>query len=235
MGVSACFANGHLYDYWDEEIRLFGVCDQKNNIDSAAQKWGHKKSPAFSYDLSDKVCGDFSISYKPSVSKHQARFGFMTQLWQNHFDLNIDDNISFHMKVSDDNASNEWTISLVDVKNRAASATLKGANTKGKWEAFTVPLRQLDRPEGFDLDSIKLVQFETDKFTLDAVIKFDKIAFTGQDRYFGITDKSIEQRMDEEQATKERRIDQAMRINARKAPFHLLRSFALFYPEPRPR
>ena len=85
--ASISTAREKLLDYWDETIRLFGAGDPKHSIDRFAQKNGHKKVKAFQYDLSDKVCGDFSVRYTPAQSQSSARFGFMTQLWQNWFKL----------------------------------------------------------------------------------------------------------------------------------------------------
>jgi hypothetical protein len=229
ISTSACFADDKPLDYWDEEIRLFGISSAKHNIDSSAQKSGNKKIPAFAYDLSDKVNGDFSVTYTPSLGKNAARFGFMTQLWDNYFELNDNFSLSFQMKVSDKNASNEWKVSMLDSKNRVATTTLKGANTKGKWQAFSISLKGFKMPTSFDMNSIKLVQFEAGKFSENAVIKFDKIAFTGEGKFHGISDKPLKQRMDETEATNQKRINASMEQHARKAPFPLLTAFALMY------
>ena len=227
--AALCAASVKPLDYWDEEVRLFGASDAKRNIDTFAQKSGRNKVPAFNYDLSDKVCGDFSVTYTPALSKNTARFGFMTQLWDNWFALNDSFSLSFQMKVMDPKAADTWKVLVVDADNRVASTTLKGANTQGEWTAFSIALNTLKKPADFDLNRIKLVQFEAGSFSDDAVIKFDKIAFTSEESFLGISDKTVAQRMSETEATKAKRIERSMQINAKKAPFPLMKAFALLY------
>lgn len=227
--ATLCAASDKPLDYWDEAIRLFGASDAERNIDTFAQKSGRKKVPAFNYDLSDKVCGDFSVTYTPALSNNAARFGFMTQLWGNWFELNDTYSLSFQMKVMDAKGANSWQVLVVDADNRIARTTLEGANTQGKWQAFSVPLNTLEKPADFDLNAIKLVQFEAGTFSNQAVIKFDQIAFTGEGTFLGISDKSVEQRIRETEATKAKRIERSMVINAKKAPFPLMKAFALLY------
>ena len=234
-----CFAGEAPLDFRDEEIRLFGVSDAKRNIDAELgkrlevhyyfNKGDRFKTPGFDVDLSDKVCGDFSVSYTPALGNHAARFGFMTQLWGNYFKLNETYDLTFYMKVSDAASPDSWRVLLLDSSNRVATTTLKGAKTGNEWKQFTIPLKTLEKPSDFEMNAIKLVQFEAGPFSEDAVIKFDRIGFTGDDQFFGITDKSIRQRMSESEVTKAIRIKTAMENSARKAPFPLMRGFALMY------
>jgi hypothetical protein len=239
--TALCIANDKPLDFWDEEIRLFGVSDAKRNIDAQLGKrrevhyyftQGERfKTPGFDYDLSDKVCGDFSVTYTPALGKNAARFGFMTQLWGNYFKLNETYALTFYMKVSDAAASDNWKVLLLDSSNRVATTTLKGAKTGKEWKQFTIPLKSLEKPSDFAMDAIKLVQFEAGRFSGDAMIKFDRIGFTDNGQFFGITDKSIDQRMREAEETKQTRINAAMEGAAGGAPaeFPLMKAFALLY------
>jgi len=226
--ASISTASEKLLDYWDETIRLFGAGDTKHSIDRFAQKSGHKKVTAFQYDLSDKVCGDFSVRYAPAQSQSSARFGFMTQLWKNWFKLDSNFNLEFQMKVEDPSVQDSWQVQIVDAQNRVATTTLDGANTQGHWQAFAISLSQFKRPADFDLNSIKLVQFEAGNFSPNAVVKFDKIAFSKGKQYFGITDKTVDQRIREAEATKRLRTDLSMQKSS-KHKWPLMKAFALLY------
>ena len=228
LAVNAQAGNDKLLDFYAEETALFGVSDAKRNIDTYRAGRG---VPVFDYDTADKVCGDLSVVYFPSRGNKTARFGFKTQLWNNYFDLDEQAVLSFQMKVVDDNAADSWKVILVDAENRAATTTLEGANTKGEWKAFSIALMDLEQPANFDIDSIKLVQFEAGKFSKDAVVKFDRAGFDVQGRFFGITDKTVEQRISEARASKPDRIEQTMRKSAgvKYENFTALKAFGKLY------
>jgi len=217
-----------LLDFHAEETALFGVSDARRNIDSYRPGRGQ---PVFEHDADDKVCGDLSMAYFPSRANNPARFGFRTQLWGNYFPLGEDAALTFQMKVLDDTAADAWKVMLLDAENRLAMTTLTGANTRGEWKAFSVPLKDVEKSADFDIDRIKLVQFEAGPFAKDAVIKFDRVAFTDGDRFFGITDKPLEQRISEARASKPDRIEQTMRKAAKSKyeQFPLLKSFGKLY------
>lgn len=217
-----------MLDFYAEEAALFGVSDARKNIDSYRAGRGQ---PVFEHDADDKVCGDLSMAYFPSRANNPARFGFRTQLWGNTFPLGDDAVLTFQMKVLDDTAADAWKIMLLDARSRVATTMLTGANTRGEWKAFSIPLKGLRKPTDFDNQSIKLVQFEAGPFGKDAVVKFDRVAFTDGDRFFGITDKPLEQRMSEAHASKPARIEQTMRQVARSKykNFPLLKPFGMLY------
>jgi hypothetical protein len=237
--AALCYASDKPLDSRDEEIRLFGVSAANRDIDAdlSTRLEAHYyftagesfKTPGFDYDVSDKVCGDFSITYTPALSKEAARFGFMTQLWGNWFELNDRFKLTFLMKVQDRSAADTWNVVLLDANNQVATTTLKGANTRGEWKAFSIPLNELEKPSDFDLNRIKLVQFEAGKFSEDAVIKLDQIGFSSEEAFFGISDKSVKQRMREAEETNATRIHAAMEQSALNAPFPLMRAFAMLY------
>jgi hypothetical protein len=241
LTLSASGATEKLLDFYDEAIRLFGVSTGNRNIDANLKQRLDSHyyfnpaerftTPGFDYDFSDKISGDFSVTYTPKLSSHAARFGFMTQLWGNYFELNDTFDLTFYMKVLDNNAADTWQVSVLDSNNRVATATLGGANTKGQWKAFSIPLEELHKPANFDINRIKLIQFESVVFSDDAVIKFDKIGFSSETQFLGITDKTIEQRMREAEATRQIRTTLVMENLATRAPRHfpLMRAFALLY------
>jgi len=228
LAMKAQTNNGKLLDFYAEETALFGVSDAKRNIDSYR---GGRGVPVFDYDTEDKVCGDLSVVYLPSRGNNPARFGFKTQLWENYFDLGDKAVLSFQMKVVDDNAADSWNVILLDASSRAATTTLKWSNTKGKWKAFSIALKDLEKTANFDIDSIKLVQFEAGGFSKDAVVKFDRVGFADGEQFFGITDKTVEQRMSEAQASKPERIEQTMRkaAGSKYEKFTLLKAFGKLY------
>lgn len=228
-----------LLDSWDEGIRLFGVSNAKSNIDVDLRKrrdvnyYFHPakqfQPPGFGYDSSDKVCGDFSIRYQPAMSKNASKFGFMTQIWDNWFALDDSFALKFRMKTEGSKLPEVWKMTMVDAKNRSAETELQGVDTHGKWKEFSIDLKSLIKAKNFDLSSIKLVQFEGGVFSEDTVIRFDRITFENGEKVYGVTDKSLSQRMTEAEATLEKRVDLAMQASAKGAPFALLHAFAKLY------
>lgn len=228
-------------DFWDETIRLFGVSDGKKNIDATLKNRRSKlynthkakrfQAPGFAYDLSDKISGDYSITYTPSLSGNASKFGFVTQLWENWFDLNEAFSLDFHMKVIGSSVKDSWLVTFVDANKKMAKTEIKGADTKGTWKNFSIKLGDLQADKQFDFSKIQLVQFEAGSFSEDTVIKFDKIAFMHGKEFFGITDKTIDQRMKEAEETREKRILFAMKQTAKKAHFPLMQAFAMLYTQ----
>jgi hypothetical protein len=243
IALSARAESDKLLDYYVEESALFGYSSKTQHIDSSPSSapaspspmFGHNgvavqiDSPlpksgasAFSYDVEDKVCGDLSMVFTPANARNPARFGVRTQLWGNYFDLTPAAVLTFQMKVADPAASDSWKVAMVDKENRVATTTLQGSNTAGEWKAFSIALKDLEMPEGFNIGTIKLVEFEAGPFADDALVKFDRVGFQDGDQYHGITDKSVDQRTAEERATRQARIETMLRKQVKTDPFAML-------------
>jgi len=233
-----------LLDFYDEEIRLFGVANAGEHINTSLDErksggYGiHGRNPTLGYSLDfvDKVNGDLSVKFSPGV-KNAEKFGFVTTLWGNYFPLK-DKNwtLKFQLKVEAENPPKFWKATLLDANGKAAIATLKDTDTQGKWKELALPLKSFSMENDFDVSQIELCEFEAGRFSKDAVLRFDMVRFEdGRAGIYGITDKSISQRMDEQKATKNTRIQHALKqaINNPKKEGNyavdLPRCFAMMY------
>jgi hypothetical protein len=229
-------------DNYEEEARLFGVADADSHIDKDLEKRlqapyyfvsGHKnyKTPGFAYDYLDKVNGDFSVTYSPAVSGNAMTFGFMTNLWGHYYQLGADYSLKFSLKTENvSEAQNSWKVQLVDDKGRAAKGVLNNANTQGEWREFTLALKGFDAEASFDFNAVKLCEFKAPEFSSDAVIKFDFIRFeNAAGKVIGVTDKTMAQRIEEQKATNQTRINKAFEASAKKAHDPIVSAFAMLY------
>ncbi len=241
--ATSLVANSTRYlDNYAEEARLFGVASATQSIDIDLDQRlkapyyyavGHKSynTPDFGYDFADKQVGDFSVTYRPDASNQAAKFGFMTNLWGHYADLDDSFSLKFHLKTEgSSDAHDAWKVQLVDARGRAAVGVLRGTNTQGAWKAFTLRFDDLQKDTSFDLDAIKLCEFQTEDFPEDTRLKFDFARFENDDgTVIGITDKTIDQRIAEQKATKEIRTRKAFEASAEKAHKPIISAFAMLY------
>jgi hypothetical protein len=229
-------------DNYTEAARLFGVAPASQHIDNDLSKRlrapyyfvaGHKsyKTPGFSYDFADKQNGDFSVTYTPGASKNADKFGFMTNLWGQYADLDDSYCLKFDLKTEGtSDAHNNWKVQLVDAQGNSATSTLEGTHTQGTWKSFSLQLSDLQQDAGFDLDAIKLCEFQTEDFPKGALLKFDFVRFESDSgTVVGITDKTIDQHIKEQQATQEIRTQKAFEASAKKAHAPIISAFAMLY------
>jgi len=234
--------NVKYLDCYEEEARLFGVAGAKHHIDVDLAKRlqapyyfnsGHKhyKTPGFAYDYEDKKNGDFSVTYAPAVSGNAKKFGFMTNLWGHYSKLDNSFKLKFYLKTENVlESQNAWQVQLVDDKGNVAKSVLNNANTKGKWKEFTLPLKKFKKTAAFDMDAVKLCEFESPEFGKNAALKFDFVRFeNNRGKVIGVTDKTIDQRIAEQKATKQIRIIKAFEVSAKKAHDPIISAFAMLY------
>ena len=247
--AALCFLTTQIFaaqekylDCYEEAARLFGVAGAGHHIDVDLDKRlkapyyfiaGHKsyKTPGFAYDYEDKVNGDFSVTYKPVISKHAPKFGFMMNLWGHYPTLDDRFALKFSLKTQNVTADQaQWQVTLVDDQERTATSILRKANTGGQWQAYEFSLASFEKTSDFNINAITLCEFESPKFSDDAVIKFDFIRYDNhQGNVIGITDKTITQRIAEQKATKATRITKAFEASAKKAHQPIISAFAKLY------
>jgi hypothetical protein len=231
----------YLDNFYAPEIQLFGTADSKQQLGADLEKrltapeyfknaYKHSHNRAFSHDFSDKKVGDFSIVYTPAKAGRASQFGFMTNLWGMYSKLDNSYSIKLYLKTKNvANAQSSWKVQLVDSKGNAAITSLKGANTKGEWKEFALPLKDFKKGKAFDLNSIKLCMFEAPKFAKNATIKFDFARFASNAKVIGITDKTITQIMAEQKATKQLRINRAFEASTKRSHHPMVSAFAMLY------
>jgi len=229
-------------DCYEEEIRLFGVADTNQHIDADLEKriqaplyfksgYQGYSTGGFAYDYLDKINGDFSVAYVPSVSGDVTKFGFMTNLWGYYYKLDDSFSLKFYMKTADvSKANSQWEVQFVDDKGNSAKSVLKNTNTKGEWKEFTLLLKNFKKGADFNMHTIKLCEFEVADLAENTTIKFDFIRFENRDgKVIGITDKTIAQRIAEQKESKQVRIKKAFEASAVKAPDPVISAFSMMY------
>ena len=242
-GAIACAAqagNEKFLDNYAEEARLFGVAGEKEHIDRDLERRlkapyyfvaGHKSyvTPGFAYDFSDKKTGDFSVTFTPAASKNADKFGFMSNLWGLYPELDDGFSLNFFLK-TEQVADSSWNVQLVDDQGKIAKGVLDGVNTGGEWKALSIPLKDLEKEPAFNLNAIKLCEFQPAKFSKEALIKFDFVRFESDSgTVVGITDKTIGQHIADQQASQEIRTRKAFEASAKKAHGPIISAFAMLY------
>jgi hypothetical protein len=221
-------------DFWDEEIRLFGVARQNQHVDAGlAQRlnpgyWYNRATPGFDLDHSDKRVGDLSIRYTPAAAGLAPRFGFVADLWGGHWRLTPALALHLWVKVVGERAPAQWDVILVDNAGRTAGGVLAGTATGGDWQAVSLPLAQLTTASGFNWGAVALCEFEA-AFGKDARVHLDGIRFEGSGTYLGVTDKPLAQRQVEAKASRAARIEAAFKLSAKDDPSPAVSAFAQMY------
>jgi len=200
-------------DFWDEELRLFGAAKADQNIDFDLSKRLEisYESSRFKLDHSTKKAGDFSIKYIPQESGMAPKFGFVANLWTSQgWKLAPSDRLQFWLKVDDTKAPKKWDIKLVDSNGKEAVGTISKTNTANNWKEFSLNLKTLKTSKEFNWSSVKMCEFDA-AFGIHAKIWLDGIKFTGKGKSIGVTDKSLNQRMEEAEASRTARLDYAFK------------------------
>jgi hypothetical protein len=213
--AALCLATDRPLDFWDEEIRLFGVASQEQHVDTflTARRNSSYKPKGFALDHADRMEGDLSILYTPAAAGMLPRFGFVAGLWGEHWSLSPEQSLHLWIKVQDKPAPTQWKMRLVDQSGLEATGVLSGTDTAGEWKELTLPLGTLQPSTGFDWSRITLCEFEA-SFGKEARIHFDGIRFADEGNIIGVTDKPLLQRMAEAEASRKARVEAAFRKSA---------------------
>lgn len=221
-------------DFWDEEIRLFGVARQNQHVDVGQSPrinpgyWYNRATPGFDLDHSDRRVGDLSILYTPAAAGLAPRFGFVADLWGGHWRLSPELTLRLWVKVEGENPPPQWNAIVVDDAGRTATGSLAGTATGGVWREVNLPLAQLTTASDFNWSAVALCEFEV-AFGKDARVRLDGIRFEGNGTFIGVTDKPLGQRMAEAKASRAARIEAAFTLSAKDDPSPAVSAFAKMY------
>ncbi len=203
---TVCLAAPDTLDFWDEEPRLFTVAndgqDMYHDLDKRLNQ--NYSSLYFKADHADKQVGDLSIVYDPSKAGSRKAFGFVSSLWGYVWQLDDQFTLNLFAKVKGSTVASDWTISLVDKAGKQAKKTIE-AWDNNEWCQLSISLKDFDAQSGFDYSSVKECRFNVDLPT-DALVWLDGINFSKTGKYIGVTDKTLEQRMEEERNTRSARL-----------------------------
>lgn len=208
-------------DSYEEAIRLVAAVRGGRAVPTLAERLataysihagGRKaENPGFSYDFADKANGDFSIAFKPS---HQAVFDGIhieTSLWGEFFDLDRAYSLKFSMKIDSQGRPPEsLAVALYDVNGNILTTEIdlsaKRPGSLDQWTSFEIPLGAFSGTASFDLKSVQSFRITGLAIDADSVVKIDFLRFdNGKGSVFGVTDKSLKQRLAEQEASLETR------------------------------
>jgi hypothetical protein len=215
-------------DFWDEQIRSFGVAPNGRHVDASLAQRQHPayRPKGIALDPADKVEGDFSIAYTPAAAGIPERFGFVAGLWGERWDLSPKMSLRFWLKVVGDQASESWKFILVDAEGNEAIGKLEGI--ENRWQEQRIPLSSLSTPGSFNWDRVRLFQFEA-VHRKNVRIHFDGVQFESDRGVIGVTGKTLAQRMAEARQSREQRVKLAMEAaagNNRGNLFSVVSAFA---------
>lgn len=213
FAASLSFAEDKALDFWDEEVRLFGVASKGKEIDSTLSKRraSDYQPVGFGVDHADHIEGDLSVVYTPGEVGMPERFGFVAGLWGESWDLSKKMSLRLWVKVNGGNASGAWKVSLVDAAGKEATGELAGIGAE--WKELKLPLSKLKAESGFGWEDVKLCSFEA-AFSEDTRIHFDGVRFEGGKKVIGVTDKTLAQRIAEAEASRSMRVEVGMKAAA---------------------
>jgi hypothetical protein len=213
-------------DYYEEARHLFVAAEVEQNIENLAKKSNRQY---FELDFVDKKNGDFSIVYKAEEAKMATKIGFLTNLWKYYYKIDKGHSLKFWLKTSGQELSDSWKVTFIDANRKKATTTLKKTNTKGQWREMSISIKDIAETKDFNINEIKLVEFETGNFSNDATVKFDFVRYeSASGEVIGITDKTIAQRVEEQKATKEIRIKEAFESSSKGTQWGV-EAFAMLY------
>lgn len=197
-----------LLDFWDEELRLFGVAAAGQSIahDLAARRDTNFRTQVIALDHADHRVGDLSLVYSPRQAGMPERFGFVSSLWGGVWELSDGASLKFWARVEDRRVDTEWAVQFVDRTGLLARGSVRGIS--GRWTEFTVDTADLIATDGFDWGAVEAVEFQAD-LSNRASVHLDGVRFESPAGVTGVTDKALSQRMAEAADTRDIRIADA--------------------------
>jgi hypothetical protein len=164
-------------------------------------------NPEFDYDFADKVCGDFSIRLSTLARTDFDGIHLETTLWGDFFDLDKRYTLKFALKTESLRTTSEkLAVALVDSQGKTVQTDVRAKGAGSEWSDYEIPLRGFEGDDAFDMDSVQSIQISGFAMDRDSVVKIDSVRFdNGSGSVYGVTDKSLLQRLDEQNASWETR------------------------------
>lgn len=214
MAVTPASAQApRLLDFWVEEVRLFGVAGAGQRIDHDldARRAANFRTDVVALDHADNRVGDLALVYSPRAARMPERFGFVSGLWGERWDLSGDMALRFWAKVEDGRVQPQWRVHLVDGNGVTATSEVRGLS--GQWREFTIGKSSWTPEADFAWGSVVALEIEAE-FGNRARVHLDGVRFEGGGQIVGVTDKPLSQRMAEAAASRDVRIADAFRREA---------------------
>jgi hypothetical protein len=211
-------------DFYDEALRLFGTASTGGSITENRALQGnriiyHKNGNLypderavryFSLDYADKQAGDFSVRFDAASDAPVPEFGFMPGPYQQTWNLSEEWILQLWLKGTGKSPPISWPLTFIDQGGNKAVGYLKDFFSDNQWHQLALPLSSLKRNSEFDFSRITACQFDN-PLGSNGKLWFDNIHFrrgeSGQ--VIGVTDKTIDQRRAEADASRADRVKEA--------------------------
>jgi hypothetical protein len=188
-------------DCWADIMLSLGASkDAAQNITST---FG---SEAFKLDYAEKQNGSFSVAYDCAANKGFTAIGFVSGQFAKPWSIDENSVLCLKTKIISANMPAEITVELVDDGGKviSISSPVKGED----WQQLRLPVKISD---GFNTGAVVACRFPQ-PFIKDSKIWFDDVYFLNpvNGNIIGITDKPVEQRINESAATRQKRVEEAL-------------------------
>ena len=208
IAAQPCYADAKALDFWDEEVRLFGVAAAAGSIADSLDKRiaPNYRADFLSLNPGDKRVGDFSLAYAPSKARNSEQFGFVSSLWGESWTLDSRMTLRFWAKVDGAGAGGRWKVTLSDSAGRTATGDVRVINRD--WTEVSVSLAKLTADQNFAWSDVRTLSFSAD-FSGRPTVLLDGVRFVSANSTIGVTDKTLAQRKAEAARTRDIRIAKA--------------------------
>ncbi len=206
-------ADAKRLDAWFEPQDIFGISSGgKSELVGAAKD--------ITLDHSSFKNGDYSIMYK---SNGAGFVGFKPAKFLPPWQLSKGTVLNFHARAQRKTEVDNGIAMFVDKSGNSAAVPFKGLDKNGDWQKFQIRCADIKSDDGkFDIGAVAAVKFRVSLQKGDT-LWFDDVHFIHPDgSIVGVTDKSVQQRMNEAAQTKLPRAEAALAVVQKKCPESLL-------------
>ena len=197
-------AGGKRMDAWWETYLNFGTASRGGDI-RATPHWrlgwrNLREEMPFENDPSKNRVGDFSVVFDAAradagtyaVGLHSGPF---LQPWK------LDDKWTLQLWIKGEGMDRAPELVLIDQQAKRAVGKLSGFSANGQWHEQNIALSELKAEAGFDFSAVRAVQFEQN-WAKTARLSIDGVRFFKGDMEMGLSDKNLDQRIDEASRTR---------------------------------
>ena len=224
---------GPRLDHADEALRLFGAGPAGEAVSghralvgnrivygSGGNEYPDERAMRFfRLDHGEKQSGDFSVRFEHAGDANVGEVGFMPGPYQEGWNLSGDWHLALWLKADGATDDGKWSCALWDHRGHRAEGALMGFVTDGRWHRVEVSLAALRQAGAFDPANVRTFQLSP-RLRPGGRLWFDEVRFVhrASGRELAITDKQLDQRLAEAEASRAQRVAEAFREVAGYTP-----------------
>ena len=210
LGIVVCPAGAtERLDFWVGALGQFGNAQMGDDLIAP------RRDPAYTLDYADKRMGDFSVLYVQAQAKEDSFLGFTAGPYQKTWNLMPTCSLHMWVKATEGDSLASGQMVLTDDQGHSLRTDIPKLVSTGKWVELIVPLADFAGDQIFRFNATRSCRLEA-KLSQNAQVRFDGVCFVDPKtrNELGVTDKTVEQRMAEAEASREDRIKEAFEIEA---------------------